>query len=185
MHHFFVKSAFQWAVKFVIPLASVALVIVFGMAYFTFAAPTLTPAGGNPAYPLNDSAQAQTKAGELTLQSTVDASSLTSSETNATTVCISGDCATAWPGGNYTAPTLAQVLASGNSTTRRLYMYDSIGGFNFNGSGYRREWYTGRLYNGPKYGTGGQCSQGYVVCQVVGAYAFQGWYCCQVLVQTY
>lgn len=182
MQQFFVKSTFQWAIKFVIPLTSVALVIVFGMVYFTFAAPTLDPPGGSLPYPLNDSAQAQTKAGSLTLQSSVNASSLSSSQTNATTVCMGGNCASSWPSANYTAPTLAQVLASGNSTTRRLYMGDNIGGFNFNGSGDRKAWYTGRLYYGPFYNTGERCIQGYVVRQYTGG---MGWNCAQVLVETY
>ena len=82
-----------------------ASILIAGIGY-VFAAPTAAPPGSTIPLPLTRGSGSEVKAGALTIQGLLTASaglSVTGSTTtgtlNATTICLGGDCKTAWPSG--------------------------------------------------------------------------------------
>lgn len=81
------KNIFKLILSNVI-FAIFVIIIVFGVSYvFAWTQPFLSPPSGNASTPLNVSATAQMKSGNLTVNG----------DANGTRLCINGDCKSGWP----------------------------------------------------------------------------------------
>lgn len=185
----------QWLHRFIVPLSSVALITIFFLTNTTIAAPTATPPGDNPAYPVNNSSVGQTKTGPLTVNGAVSATTISSSTLNVTTLCLSGGCRSSWPSYSYNTPTLSNILSSSYSSSYPIHILPNGGGIDWNGSGYRDRWYSARIISGSStyrqlnYLTQTVCQSNESVCGIAssgGPYApVPGFYCCQITSQMY
>lgn len=83
-----------------VKIATIAFALSFGISYvYAWVAPTVTPPGGNATAPINTSATAQTKSGNLTVGSII-----------APQHCIGTSCVTSWPSGGSTPPAGSSFL---------------------------------------------------------------------------
>lgn len=83
--------------------SGVIVACMFLAAGVSFAAPTQPPSSGSGVeLPIHVGSEAQTKAGNLTVQGQVDATSL----------CISGDCKTSWPSSSVQSTTSSGSTSS-------------------------------------------------------------------------
>ncbi len=158
----------------------VATVSIVGVGY-VFAAPTAPPPGSTIPLPLHVGSTAQTKAGALTIQGlltasaglTVTGNASVSGSLSAPTICLNGDCKSAWPsGGGGTATTTNTAAYYTGGYCYSGYNYSQMA-FYFNGYGYNQPVYncnaTGFSFvvpsNIPSGRTAGAMTSGNVWCQ--------------------
>lgn len=184
----------KWIHRIVIPISSISLLAVLFLTQTTIAAPTADAPAGNPPTPINDSSQAQTKAGPLTVNGPLTAGNLSAGTISTTTLCMYGSCRSSWPSASYGTPSLQQVLNyNASAPSRTLFIPSNAGGIDWNGTGYRNRWYKARLVNGYSnyrqlnYRTPTSCQSHEVVCGIEstgGPYApIPGFYCCPIIIQ--
>lgn len=109
-----------------------ASLLIAGIGY-VFAAPTAAPPGSTIPLPLTRGASAEVKSGALTIQGLLTASaglSVTGSTTtgtlNTTTICLGGDCKTAWPAGGGGVSTVTGSAFHPNGYCYTYNYYDQM-----------------------------------------------------------
>ncbi|MDO8572889.1 MAG: hypothetical protein Q7S11_03945 [bacterium] len=94
-------------------LLAIILSIGISYTYATWAPPTATPTGGNTDAPINVGGVTQVKAGALTVNGLLTAVSnvVVGGNIATPTLCLSGDCKSAWP------------VVSGAAVTKTIQVY--------------------------------------------------------------